>query len=105
MYIVCSYHTKNKVSLQINLNRNSLNLSYISFLGLNFENLTVAFHISYVLSIHIKFRSNWILFTIRSIDLFFIHNFKSQKLENLTNEPVFFFFPLMVTFEPVNNIS
>ena len=69
---------KNKV-LEINF----LNFSYL-FFGVNFENLTVEFHILYVLNMHIKFRSNRMLFTIRSINLFFIHNFKSQKLEILT---------------------
>ena len=28
---------------------------------------------------HIKFHSNRMLFTIQSINLFFIHNFRSQK--------------------------
>ena len=69
---------KNKV-LEINF----LNFSYL-FFGVNFENLTVEFHILYVFNMHIKFRSNRMLFTIRSINLFFIHNFKSQKLEILT---------------------
>ena len=74
---------KNKVSLQTSLERNFLNFSYL-FFGVNFENLTVEFHILYVFNMHIKFRSNRMLFTIRSINLFFIHNFKSQKLEILT---------------------
>ena len=51
---------------------------------MNFENLTIEFHVPYVLNMHIKIRSNWMLFTIRSIKLFFIHNFRSQKLEILT---------------------
>ena len=67
----------NKVSLQTSLERNPSNLSYISFSGVNFENLIVKFHIPYVLNMHIKFRSNWILFTIRSINLFCIHNLRS----------------------------
>ena len=49
---------------QTNLERNFSNFSYISFLGVNFENLTVKFHVPYVLNIHIKFRLNRILFTI-----------------------------------------
>ena len=36
-----------------------------------------------VLNMHIKFRSNRMLFIIRLINLFFIHNFRSQKLEIL----------------------
>ena len=84
MELAPSLGRKNKVSLQTSLERNSSNFSYISFLGVNFENLTVKFHVPYVLNIHIKFRSNWMLFTIRSINLFFIRNFKSQKFEILT---------------------
>ena len=74
----------NKVSLQTSLERNSLNFSHISFLDMNFENLTVKFHVPYILNMHIKFRSNRILFTIWSINLFFIYNFRSQKLEIIT---------------------
>ena len=70
-------------SLQTSLERNLLNLSYIYFLGVNFENLTVKFHVPYVLNMHVKFRSNRILFTIWSMNLFFIHNFRLQKLEIL----------------------
>lgn len=50
--------------MQTKFLRNSSNFSYISFLGVNFENLTVEFHVPYVLNMHIKFRSNRILFTI-----------------------------------------
>ena len=66
--------------------RETLQTSHISlfFFFVNFENLTIEFHVPYVLNMHIKFRSNWILFTIRSINLFFIHNFRSQKFEILT---------------------
>ena len=78
------YLYKNKVSLQTSLERNSSNFSYISFLGMNFENLTVEFHVPYILNIHIKFHSNRILFTIWSINLFFIYNFRLQKLEIIT---------------------
>ena len=71
---------KNKVSLQTSLERNFLNFSYL-FFGVNFENLTVEFHILYVLNMHIKFRSNRMLFTIRSINLFFMYDFILPKLE------------------------
>ena len=54
------------------------------FLGMNFENLIVKFHIPYILNMYIKFRSNWILFTIWPINLFFIYNFRLQKLEIIT---------------------
>ena len=48
---------KNKVSLQINLEKNSSNFSYI-YISVNFENLTVEFHVLYVLNTYIKFRLN-----------------------------------------------
>ena len=69
---------KNKV-LEINF----LNFSYL-FFGVNFENLTVEFHVFHALNMHIKFHSNQILFTILSINLFFIYNFRLQKLEIIT---------------------
>ena len=75
------YLLENKAFLQISLERNFSNFSYNLFLGVNFENLIVKFHVLYVLNMHIKFCSNWMLFTIRLINLFFIHNFRSHKLE------------------------
>ena len=52
---------------------------------MNFKNLTVEFHIAYVLNTYIKYRSDRMLFTIVSINTyFFIYNFRSQKLEILT---------------------
>ena len=66
------------------LEKNSSNFSYISFLGVNFENLTVEFYIYYGLNMHIKFHSNRILFTIWSINLFSMYNFILQKLEIIT---------------------
>jgi len=63
---------------------NFSNFLYILFLGMNFKNLIVKFHVLYVLNMHIKFRLNWMLFIIRSINLFFIHNFRSHKLETFT---------------------
>ena len=75
---------KNKVSLQTSSERNPSNLLYTSYSGANFENLTIEFHISYVLNMHVKFHSIRMLFTIRSMNLFFIYNFRLQKLEILT---------------------
>ena len=49
----------------------------------SFENLIVEFHVLYVLNMYINFHSNKMLFTIRLINLFFIHNFRLQKLEIL----------------------
>ena len=57
--------------------RETLQTSHIFlFLGVNFENLIVEFHIFYILNMHIKFHLNYILFIIQSINLFFIYNFK-----------------------------
>ena len=57
-----------KVFLQTSLERNPSKSSYIFLLDVNFENLTVRLHILYALNMHIKFRSNRMLFTIRSIN-------------------------------------
>ena len=35
----------------------------------------------YALNTYIKFRVNWILFIIRFINLFLMHNFKLQKFD------------------------
>ena len=51
------------------------------FFFVNFENQTIEFHVFYILNMHIKFCLNQILFTI---NLFFIHNFRLQKLKILT---------------------
>ena len=44
-----------------------------------FENLVVKLHILYILKKYVKFHANWMLFTIRSINLFFKHNFKTTN--------------------------
>ena len=76
--------TYNRTKFLSNLERNFSNFSYISFFCVNFENLTVKFYVPYILNMHIKFCSNRILFTIWSINLFFIYNFRLQKLEMIT---------------------
>ena len=49
-----------------------------------FENLIFKLHIHYVLiNMHVEFHSNWILFTIKSINLFFIHNLVLETNTNL----------------------
>ena len=53
------------------------NLLYNSY----FENPTIELHVLYVLNIHANFYVNWILFTIRSVNSFFMHYFKLQKFE------------------------
>ena len=70
----------NKVSLQTSLERNSSNFSYIPFLGVNFENLNVEFHVPYVPNMHIKFRSNRILFDQLIYFLYTILDYKNLKL-------------------------
>ena len=37
-------------------------------------------HILYILKTYVKFHINWMLLTIRSIRLFFMYNFRLQKL-------------------------
>ena len=59
--------------------RNPSHFSYILSLDLNFENVTTEFYVLYIFYMHFKFRLNRIIFRIRSIKLFFIYNFKSQK--------------------------
>ena len=46
-----------------------------------FVNLTIELHILYTLNAHIKFYVNRILFTIWFMSLYFMYNFKLQKLE------------------------
>ena len=47
-----------------------------------FENLTFRLHIHYVLiNMHFVFHSNWILFFIKSINFFFIHNLVLEKIK------------------------
>ena len=41
-----------------------------------FENLTFKLHVLYVFKTRVKFYANRILFTIQSINLFFMYNFK-----------------------------
>ena len=48
---------------------------------MKFENINVRLHVLYVFNMNVKFRSNWMLFTIRSINSFVIYNFRPQKLE------------------------
>ena len=60
---------------------NPSNSFYIFSLNMNFENLTVRLRVLCALNMRVKFRSNRMLFTIRSIKLFFIYNFLSQNLK------------------------
>ena len=50
-------------------------------MDLSFENFTVGLDVLYVLNIHANFHTNQMLFTIRSMNLSFVHYFKLQKLE------------------------
>ena len=46
-----------------------------------FENLIIELHIYYVFKIRVKFYANRMLFTIQFINLFFMYNFRLQKLK------------------------
>ena len=46
-----------------------------------FENITVQLHDIYVFKTHVKFHANRMLFTIQSINLFFMYNSRLQKLK------------------------
>jgi len=46
-----------------------------------FKNLAVGLHIFYVFNMYVEFRANWMLLTIRFINLFFIHNFRLQNFK------------------------
>ena len=48
-----------------------------------FENLIIALQVLYIFKKYVKFRVNQMLFTIQSINLFFMYNFKLQKFEIL----------------------
>ena len=69
------------IKLCIKINKkdktNGTKFGYNSHLKINmttyFENL--------IIKLYVKFRTNRMIFTIRSINLFLIHNFKIQKLE------------------------
>ena len=49
---------------------NFSNSPYISLLKVNFENLIIRLYVLYILTTHVKFCLNWILFTNWSINLF-----------------------------------
>ena len=53
-------------------------------MAIYFENITVGLYILYIFKMHIKFCANKMLFTIQSINLFFMYNFRLQKLEIYT---------------------
>ena len=46
---------------------------------IDFKNLIVGLHDLYIFNTHVKFRANWMLFTILSINLFVMCNYKQQK--------------------------
>ena len=48
----------NKVSLQINLERNLTNLSYIFILSVNFKNITIRLHVLITSLMLTKFQEN-----------------------------------------------
>ena len=52
------YFIKNKISLQTNLEINSISSSYISILSMNFKNLIVRLYILITFFVHVKFQKN-----------------------------------------------
>ena len=72
-------HFKKKLMLK-QTERKTIILLNIINITTYFENLTVGLHVLYDLNTHVKFCPNWILFTTLSIRLYFMHNFKLQKL-------------------------
>ena len=75
----CVVFFMNKVSLQTSLERNSINLSYISILSVNFENLTVRSHVLIIFFMHVKFQKDQKSIAISSTNVK-ISNFYDLKL-------------------------
>ena len=50
-------------------------------LNSNFENITVELHVLYVFNMHVNFYTNKILFTIQSINSYFMQYLNYKKLE------------------------
>ena len=50
-------------------------------MNLYFENSTAGLHVLYILNMHTNFHSNQMLFTIQSINSYFMYYFKLQELE------------------------
>ena len=48
---------------------------------LYFKNSTVGLHVLYFLNMYANFHTNWLLFTIQSINSSFMHYFKLLKLK------------------------
>ena len=46
-----------------------------------FENIIVELHVLYIFKIYVKFDANLMLFIIWYINLFFMYNFRLQKIE------------------------
>ena len=51
-------------------------LSNNLLMNLYFKNLTFGLHVLYVLNMHTNFHTNWMLFTIQSLNSFFMHYFE-----------------------------
>ena len=66
---------KNKLSGVIVVGSNQVFSQTLSLIKINmntyFKNLAVGLHVFYVFNMNVEFCTNWILFTIRSINLFF----------------------------------
>ena len=77
----CGGQKKRRQSLatadKVRLQSYSISLTLIT---IYFKNLTIKLHALYALKTHVKFFVNRILFIIWFIRLYFMHNFKLQKL-------------------------
>ena len=66
-----------KIGCSLRLQPYSIKINITTY----FENLTVKLYVLYTLNTYVKFCVNQILFTISSISLYFMHNFKLQILQ------------------------
>ena len=59
------------------------NVTPLNILLLNsyFENLTIGLHVLYVFNLHVNFYTSQMLFTIQSINSYFMQYFNLRKLE------------------------
>ena len=75
-----SFYLLDQVQLQNWLQSQTTNSLNKRNITAYFENLTVELHVLCALNTHVKICVNQILFTILSIILYFMYNFKLQKL-------------------------
>ena len=69
-----------KIGCNLKLQPKATTLLNIINIIIYFENLIIGLHFPYALNTYVKFCDNQILFTIWFIRLYFMHNFKLQRL-------------------------